>query len=64
MAPQNTTTTLKAATDFGATAGSDFDLNIETVASAPVIGSLLNDTSDNCTSTCESACSNSTCIGG
>ncbi|GGM20784.1 hypothetical protein GCM10010129_76330 [Streptomyces fumigatiscleroticus] len=64
MAPQNTTTTLKAATDVSTVAGSDFDLDIETLASAPVIGSLLNDTSDNCTSTCESACSNSTCIGG
>ncbi|MGW0486915.1 FxLD family lanthipeptide [Streptomyces olivaceus] len=64
MAPQNPTTTLKAATDYSTTAGSDFDLNIETLASAPVIGSLLNDTSDNCTSTCQSACTNSTCIGG
>ncbi|MBB6421959.1 FxLD family lanthipeptide [Streptomyces sp. AK010] len=64
MAPQNTGTTLKTATDFGADAASDFDLRIETVASAPVLGSLLNDTSDNCGSTCQSACSNSTCIGG
>ncbi|MDX3588257.1 FxLD family lanthipeptide [Streptomyces europaeiscabiei] len=64
MAPQNPTTTLKAATDYSTTALSDFDLNIETLASAPVIGSLLNDTSDNCTSTCQSACTNSTCIGG
>ncbi|WP_328869108.1 FxLD family lanthipeptide [Streptomyces sp. NBC_00287] len=64
MAPQNTGTTLTAATDFGADADSDFDLRIETVASAPVLGSLLNDTSDNCGSTCQSACSNSTCIGG
>ncbi|TQE35930.1 FxLD family lanthipeptide, partial [Streptomyces ipomoeae] len=62
MAPHNPTTTTKAATDYSSstTAGSDFDLNIETIASAPVIGSLLNDTSDNCTSTCQSACSNST----
>lgn len=64
MAQQNPTTTLKAATDYSTTGGSDFDLNIETLASAPVIGSLLNDTSDNCTSTCQSACTNSTCIGG
>lgn len=64
MTPQSTATTLKAATDFGGPTGSDFDLNIETVASAPVLGSLLNDTSDNCGGTCESACSNSTCIGG
>lgn len=65
MTPQ-TTATLKVATDFSTGAGtsSDFDLDIETVASAPVLGSLLNDTSDNCTSTCDSACSNSTCIGG
>lgn len=62
MAPQNTT--LKAGTDFAASTGSDFDLAIETVASAPIVGALLNDTSDNCTSTCASACSNSTCIGG
>lgn len=63
MAQQSTTTT-KAATDFAAHDGSDFDLNIETVASAPIVGSLLNDTSDNCTQTCDSACTNSTCIGG
>ncbi|MEU3133185.1 FxLD family lanthipeptide [Streptomyces sp. NPDC006854] len=56
-------TVLKAATDFRSDGG-DFDLNIETVSSAPVLGALLNDTSDNCTSTCASACSNSTCIGG
>ncbi|WP_188283240.1 FxLD family lanthipeptide [Streptomyces sp. CBMA29] len=56
-------TVLKAATDFRADGG-DFDLNIETIDSAPVLGWLLNDTSDNCTSTCNSACSNSTCIGG
>lgn len=65
MAQQMSTTSgtaLKAATDFSADAG-DFDLNIETVSSAPVIGALLNDTGDNCTSTCQSACSNSTCIG-
>ncbi|MBU6529678.1 FxLD family lanthipeptide [Streptomyces mayonensis] len=63
MAPHITLTTgpvLKAATDYST--DSDFDLNIETVASAPVLGSLLNDTGDGCTSTCKSACSNSTCI--
>ncbi|GHA18619.1 MULTISPECIES: FxLD family lanthipeptide [Streptomyces] len=64
MASQTTGTTLKAATDFGTDGDADFDLRIETVASAPVLGSLLNDTSDGCTSTCQSACSNSTCIGG
>ncbi|MER7497024.1 FxLD family lanthipeptide [Streptomyces pharetrae] len=64
MAPQNNTATLKAATDFTGDGGSDFDLNIETVASVAVPGALLNDTGDGCTSTCQSACSNSTCIGG
>ncbi|MET9976289.1 FxLD family lanthipeptide [Streptomyces microflavus] len=63
MAQQNSTT-MKAATDFRAADGGDFDLAIETVSSAPVLGALLNDTSDGCTSTCNSACSNSTCIGG
>jgi FxLD family lantipeptide len=62
MAPQRSTI-LKAGTDFTADTGTDFDLNIETVASAPVVAGLLNDTSDGCTSTCQSACSNSTCIG-
>ncbi|MBM9509188.1 FxLD family lanthipeptide [Actinacidiphila acididurans] len=62
MAQQNSGTVLKAATDYRA--DGDFDLDIETVSAAPVLGSLLNDTSDNCTSTCASACSNSTCIGG
>lgn len=57
-------TTLKAATDFAASSGSDFDLDIETIASAPVVAGLLNDTGDGCTATCQSACSNSTCISG
>lgn len=60
---QQGSTALKAATDFTA-ADTDFDLNIETIASAPVVPGLLNDTGDGCTSTCQSACSNSTCIGG
>ncbi|WP_226962454.1 FxLD family lanthipeptide [Streptomyces sp. C8S0] len=64
MASQSTSTTLKAGSGFAADSGSDFDLDIETVASAPIVGALLNDTSDNCGSTCQSACSNSTCIGG
>jgi FxLD family lantipeptide len=64
MAPQSTSTTLKAATDFTGEGGSDFDLDIQTVASVAVTGALLNDTGDGCTSTCKSACSNSTCIGG
>ncbi|MEE4543495.1 FxLD family lanthipeptide [Streptomyces sp. V4-01] len=62
MAQQNTGTVLKAATDYRT--DSDFDLDIQTIGAAPVLGSLLNDTSDNCTSTCQSACANSTCIGG
>ncbi|MFE3473861.1 FxLD family lanthipeptide [Streptomyces bacillaris] len=61
---QQSSTTMKAATDFGGAVGGDFDLAIETVSSAPVLGALLNDTGDGCTSTCQSACSNSTCIGG
>ncbi|MFI1563872.1 FxLD family lanthipeptide [Streptomyces sp. NPDC020490] len=61
MAPHSSTT-LKAATDF--TPESDFDLDIETIAGAPVVPGLLNDTGDGCGSTCQSACSNSTCIGG
>ncbi|MEU1180678.1 FxLD family lanthipeptide [Streptomyces sp. NPDC005820] len=64
MAQSTGTTTLKAATDYTADGGSDFDLNIETVASAPIVGALLNDTGDGCGATCQSACSNSTCIGG
>ncbi|WP_416979088.1 FxLD family lanthipeptide [Streptomyces sp. T028] len=64
MAQSTGTTTLKAATDFTAAGGSDFDLNIETVESAPIVGALLNDTGDGCGATCQSACSNSTCIGG
>ncbi|AWI32713.1 FxLD family lanthipeptide [Streptomyces tirandamycinicus] len=64
MAPQNASTTLKAATDFTVDGGSDFDLTIETVQSTPIVGALLNDTGDGCGSTCQSACSNSTCIGG
>ncbi|MFE2426466.1 FxLD family lanthipeptide [Streptomyces sp. NPDC059373] len=63
MAPQGSIT-LKAATDFAAGSDSDFDLNIEIIASAPVVAGLLNDTGDGCGSTCQSACSNSTCIGG
>lgn len=62
MAQQNSGVVLKAATDYRA--DTDFDLDVQTISAAPVLGSLLNDTSDNCTSTCQSACSNSTCIGG
>jgi FxLD family lantipeptide len=62
MAQHKTVPVLKAATDYRP--DSDFDLDVTTISAAPVLGSLLNDTSDNCTSTCASACSNSTCIGG
>lgn len=60
MAPQIRTKP-QTATPLTADAGSDFDLDIETVAALPVVGALLNDTGDGCTSTCASACSNSTC---
>ncbi|WP_329382745.1 FxLD family lanthipeptide [Streptomyces sp. NBC_01716] len=60
MAPQISTTP-QTGTTFTGDAGSDFDLNIETVSALPVVGALLNDTGDGCTSTCASACSNSTC---
>ncbi|MDT0307341.1 FxLD family lanthipeptide [Streptomyces sp. DSM 44917] len=63
MAPQ-TSATIKTGTEYAPDAGSDFDLDIEILASAPVVAGLLNDTGDGCTSTCQSACSNSTCIGG
>lgn len=63
MAPQNSTM-LKAATDYTVDGRSDFDLSIETVTSAADPGALLNDTGDGCGSSCQSACSNSTCIGG
>ncbi|MGW5677385.1 FxLD family lanthipeptide [Streptomyces sp. NPDC003860] len=43
---------------------SDFDLDISVVEQGRIIPELMNDTSDNCTSTCESACSNSTCVSG
>ncbi|MFE7115118.1 FxLD family lanthipeptide [Streptomyces sp. NPDC057654] len=45
----------------GAVAPSDFDLDITVVEKAPVIADLMNDTSDNCGGSCQSACSNSTC---
>ncbi|CAL9634766.1 hypothetical protein SUDANB120_06171 (plasmid) [Streptomyces sp. enrichment culture] len=63
MARQNNPV-LKAATDYASGTDSDFDLDIETLASAPVVAGLLNDTGDGCGSTCQSACSNSTCISG
>ncbi|MGW4503672.1 FxLD family lanthipeptide [Streptomyces sp. NPDC004436] len=63
MAQQNTKALPQTATPFTADSGSDFDLNIETISALPVAGSLLNDTGDGCGSTCQSACSNSTCIG-
>jgi FxLD family lantipeptide len=62
MTPQSSIT-FKTGTDIAPGTDADFDLDIETVASAPAVAGLLNDTSDGCTSTCQSACSNSTCIG-
>ncbi|MFD0370801.1 FxLD family lanthipeptide [Streptomyces sp. NPDC127114] len=63
MAQQTTKALPQTATPFAAESGSDFDLSIETVSALPVASSLLNDTGDGCGSTCQSACSNSTCIG-
>ncbi|MFE0580761.1 MULTISPECIES: FxLD family lanthipeptide [Streptomycetaceae] len=63
MAQQTTKALPQIATPFAAESGSDFDLNIETVSALPVASSLLNDTGDGCGQTCQSACSNSTCIG-
>ncbi len=40
----------------------DFDLDVEIIAQGAIIPDLLNVTSDNCTSTCQSACANSTCV--
>jgi len=42
-------------------ADSEFDLDVSIVESGPVIADLLRSTDDGCGSTCESACSNSTC---
>jgi FxLD family lantipeptide len=41
---------------------SDFDLDVTVVAQGAIIPDLMNSTSDNCTSTCQSACANSTCV--
>lgn len=54
MSIQMNTTALPAA-------GTEFDLDIRIVESAPVIADLMRNTDDNCGQTCESACSNSTC---
>lgn len=42
-------------------ADTDFDLDITIVASGPTVPDLMRNTDDNCGSTCQSACSNSTC---
>lgn len=39
----------------------DFDLDVSIVTSGMVIPDLLKSTDDNCTTTCQSACSNSGC---
>lgn len=49
-------TSATARREFG-----EFDLDITTVSSAPVVGNLMRGTTDGCTSTCASACTNSTC---
>ncbi|MDT3396325.1 FxLD family lanthipeptide [Streptomyces sp. B1866] len=52
---------MAVATPGGTPASSDFDIEFSVVEQGPIVPDLVNDTSDNCTSTCESACSNSTC---
>lgn len=52
---------MAAANASGVVIPTDFDLDISIVEQAPVIADLMNDTSDTCGTTCESACSNSTC---
>ncbi|MBE1467503.1 FxLD family lanthipeptide [Kibdelosporangium phytohabitans] len=37
------------------------DLDISIVASGPVVADLMRNTDDNCGTSCQSACSNSTC---
>jgi len=48
-------------TNTGSNAASDFDLDVTVVATGSIVVDILADTSDNCTSTCQSACSNSNC---
>ncbi|CRK59224.1 hypothetical protein [Alloactinosynnema sp. L-07] len=38
-----------------------FDLDVRFLDSVPVIPELMTNTDDNCGSTCQSACSNSSC---
>lgn len=38
---------------------SEFDLDVRIVESSPVVAELMQATSDNCGSTCETACSDS-----
>jgi FxLD family lantipeptide len=44
------------------TAESDFELDVTFAENGPVIGELMNSTSDNCGSTSQSACT--TCLSG
>jgi FxLD family lantipeptide len=39
----------------------EWDLDVRIVESGPVIAELMRNTDDNCGTTCQSACSNSTC---
>jgi FxLD family lantipeptide len=39
-----------------------FELDVTIVEQGPVIGDLMSSTDDGCGKTCQSACSNSTCI--
>lgn len=48
-------------TATSAVVSSDFDLDITVIEDGPIVADLLNDTGDGCGSTCQSACSNSTC---
>ncbi|WP_327074428.1 FxLD family lanthipeptide [Kitasatospora purpeofusca] len=41
---------------------SDFELDITIIEAGPVIPELLTSTDDGCGSSCQSACSNSTCV--
>ncbi|HEX5402311.1 MAG TPA: FxLD family lanthipeptide [Pseudonocardiaceae bacterium] len=48
-------------TQTPAASSTEFDLDVSIVASGPVVADLMRNTDDNCGSTCQSACSNSTC---
>lgn len=58
MTIQNDQTAVTSGTQA---ADSEFDLDISIVESGPVIDDLMRITSDNCGSTCESACRDTGC---